>query len=216
VPEAKTSVSSSAQCGSLANWAILKRGAGQHIEGHSLQQAEIFGGTSKSSYPQGISHQGLCRRRLWINENAVVRTSCHCSTGGEMPYRIQHNAGPSYTVDQYAALSTSAKFAVSIAHDLIWQFVTQTNPPFYLTGYSVGDGFIFDDPMPRLEYVGSLAGSWIWSSQIAYFRFRIIETKSKLDTWEYGPGPRPTGLVLVPMEPVGTLSVRGGKDGKAS
>jgi hypothetical protein len=122
-----------------------------------------------------------------------------------MTYRIAHNAGPPYTQHQYARLSEEARKAVSRAHDLIWQFVTQGSPPFNLTGSLVGNGVVFDDPSPKMDYDGSVDGAWIWSCPIAHFRFRIIISKSKLDTWEYGAGPCPKDLALVPPKPIGKL-----------
>jgi hypothetical protein len=123
-----------------------------------------------------------------------------------MTYKILHNAGPNHTVEQYARLSKDARDSVSRAHDLIWQFTTRNSPPFGLTGFSVANGMVFDDPSPKADYAGSIDGAWIWSCPIAYFRFRVIRTKSKLDTWEYGIGPRPVGVILSVIEPVGKLS----------
>jgi hypothetical protein len=130
-----------------------------------------------------------------------------------MTYRIFNNAGPKDTIYQYSSLDDDARDAVSEAHDSIWNHVTRRRPPYALAGLLVGQGVIFDDPSPGHDYAGSLDGTWIWSSPLAYFRFRIIFTKSKLDTWEYGPGSRPKGVNLNMIAPSGRLTDARGQDG---
>lgn len=107
----------------------------------------------------------------------------------------------------YATLCSEGRSRVSRAHDAIWQHVKGRPPPYDLAGYAVADGLIFDDPAPGPEYSlpGQLAGAWIWSSQWAYFRFRAILTKSKLDIWDLDRGRAPAGVALPPIMPRGKI-----------
>lgn len=127
-----------------------------------------------------------------------------------MTYKITRNEGPPEALDGYARLADDAKVEVRRAHTAIFRYATENRPPFSFTGVLVESGMIFDDPMPKPDYVNGLIGAWIWSSPSCYFRFRIIATKSKLDTWEYGVGPRPQGILLTTIQPSGKLSFRGG------
>jgi len=124
-------------------------------------------------------------------------------------YKIRHNAGPEDALDGFARLSVDAQNQIRRAHKTLWLYATENEPPFSFTGVLVETGLVFDDPMPKLDHLDSLAGAWIWSSPICYFRFRIIRTKSKLDTWEYGSGPKPQGISLAPIQPCGKLVSKG-------
>lgn len=127
-----------------------------------------------------------------------------------MNYQIRQNAGPKETVYQFARLSIEERQCVDRAHRLIWNFVTQNPPPFNLTGLVADTGMIFEDPIPPTDYHGSIDGAWIWSNRKAYFRFRIIVSKGKLDTWEYGRGPHPRDLSLSRIDPIGKLEAARG------
>ena len=119
---------------------------------------------------------------------------------------IVSNGGKADLQYWYSQLPPVSRQLVSRAHGVIFRHVQGKPPPYLLAGYETCDGLIHDDPEPNGEYVGNLAGSWIWSCPQAHFRFRAVMSKRKLEIWAIGAESAPAGLILPTLQPIGVIA----------
>lgn len=105
----------------------------------------------------------------------------------------------------YGDLPPQAGQLIKSAYAAIFRKLNRHPGPYTLTGQSTHGGVICIDPSPNPAFSMPRFGPWIWSSSQAFFRFRVIESRKKLDMWDFGVGHGPVGL---PVWDAGTTAPR--------